>query len=131
MRNSTISLDGKNIFEDVVTPTRTTSAANVTRFISEKLLGWGVEERGAYDLGLTTWSTLIRERLGSFACHSIGIRPVDIEERTETHFIKIFFVWLSANMNILSCVCPPYSNTVTPGPTIWLFVDSPRERWAQ
>jgi hypothetical protein len=32
------------------TPGRITSAsaANVTRFISEKLLDWGVEERGAY-----------------------------------------------------------------------------------
>jgi hypothetical protein len=48
MRTSTISHDEKNLFEDVVTPTRTTAAANVTRFISEKLLNWGVEERGAY-----------------------------------------------------------------------------------
>ena len=36
----------------------------------------------------------------------IGIHPVAIEDRTETHFIKIFFIWLSANTNILSCVCP-------------------------
>ena len=32
--------------EDVEIPTRTTS--NVARFVSEKLLYWGVEERGAY-----------------------------------------------------------------------------------
>jgi len=95
-------------------------------------LGSGGAGCVSYDLDLATWSTLIREQLVWFACHSIGIRPVDIEERTETHFIKIFFVWLSANMNILSCVCLPYSTAlVTPGPTIWFFVDSPRERWAQ
>jgi hypothetical protein len=55
MRISSSSHDEKNIFEDVVTPTRTTSsAANVTRFISEKLLDWGVEERGAYRMILTS-----------------------------------------------------------------------------
>jgi hypothetical protein len=45
---STMSRDKKTLFEDVVTPTRTPYAANVTRFISEKLLDWGVEDRGAY-----------------------------------------------------------------------------------
>ena len=54
MRTSNISHDEKNIFEHAVTPTRTTSAANVTRFISEKLLDWGVEERGAHRIILTS-----------------------------------------------------------------------------
>jgi hypothetical protein len=59
MRISTISHDEKDLFGDVVaTPTRTTSATvtklNVTRFISEKLLDWGVEERGAYRMILTS-----------------------------------------------------------------------------
>jgi hypothetical protein len=54
MLDSTKSSDEKRSFEDVGTPTTGTgrtasaSAANVTRFISEKLLDWGVEERGAY-----------------------------------------------------------------------------------
>jgi len=30
-----------------------------------------------------------------------GSQPVAVEDRTETHFIKIFFIWLSANTNIL------------------------------
>lgn len=53
---------------------------------------------------------LIRERCAEYcephsrACHLIGIHPVAVEDRTETHFIKIFFIWMSANMNILSCV---------------------------
>ncbi|KAF8500278.1 NCS cytosine-purine permease [Russula emetica] len=76
MRNSTKSTDEKHSFEDSVTPTWFTSAANVTRNLSEKLLAWGVEER--------------------------GIRPVAVEERTETHFINIFFLWFSANTNILA-----------------------------
>ena len=58
--------------------------------------------RIVYDVDLAT--ALIGERLVCLPLHSTGIRPVNIEERTETHFIKIFFVWLSANMNILSCV---------------------------
>lgn len=46
MLDSTMSSDDKRSFEDVRTPTRSTSAASVTRFISGKLLEWGVEERG-------------------------------------------------------------------------------------
>ena len=70
MRISTISHDEENLFEDVVTPTRTTSAPNVIRFISEKLLDWGVEERGVSHMVLTfaTCLTLIRER---FICLSL------------------------------------------------------------
>ena len=54
--DSTKSSDEKNSFEDVGVPSPTTgrttfaSAANVTRFVSEKLLDWGVEERGAYHI---------------------------------------------------------------------------------
>jgi hypothetical protein len=48
MPDSTKSYDEKHSFEVAVTPTRTTSAANATRFISEKLFEWGVEERGGY-----------------------------------------------------------------------------------
>lgn len=54
MLDSTRSSDEKTSFGNVGIPTtgraRITSqaAANVTRFISEKLLEWGVEERGAY-----------------------------------------------------------------------------------
>jgi hypothetical protein len=49
MRN-TKSTDEKHSFEDSVTPTWFTSAANVTRNFSEKLLAWGVEERGTYHI---------------------------------------------------------------------------------
>lgn len=51
MLTSRKSFDEKHSFEDfqVVTPaTWTTSAANVTRLLSEKLSAWGVEERGSY-----------------------------------------------------------------------------------
>lgn len=48
MRSSAKGFDEKNSFEDFVTPTRTSSASKVTRFLSEKLLAWGVEERGSY-----------------------------------------------------------------------------------
>jgi exo-beta-1,3-glucanase (GH17 family) len=52
MLDSTKSSDEKPSFEEVGFPTTgrtgaSASAANVTRFISEKLSDWGVEERGA------------------------------------------------------------------------------------
>ncbi|KAI0305268.1 NCS cytosine-purine permease [Multifurca ochricompacta] len=31
-----------------------------------------------------------------------GIHPVDVQDRTETQFSKIFFIWFSANTNVLS-----------------------------
>ena len=48
MLDPTKSPDEEVSFGDVGNPTRTTGtkAVNATRFISEKLLGWGVEERG-------------------------------------------------------------------------------------
>jgi hypothetical protein len=58
MRKST---DEVHSFEDSVTPTWFTSAANVTRNFSEKLLAWGVEERGAYPIAIRTWSSLTRQ----------------------------------------------------------------------
>ena len=50
MRNSTKNTDEKHSLENSVTPTWFTSAANATRKFSEKLLTWGVEERGAYPI---------------------------------------------------------------------------------
>ncbi|KAF8500276.1 NCS cytosine-purine permease [Russula emetica] len=97
MRN-TKSTDEKHSFEDSVTPTWFTSAANVTRNFSEKLLAWGVEERDNI-----LWDTATDPGVHLFACYYlIGIRPVAVEERTETHFINIFFLWFSANTNILA-----------------------------
>jgi hypothetical protein len=50
IRNATKSSDEKEYYKDSVDPLATwvTSAANATRFISKKLLAWGVEARGAY-----------------------------------------------------------------------------------
>jgi hypothetical protein len=42
------SPDEKSSFENTVTPDRTTPPTSVTRFVSEKLLAWGVETRGTY-----------------------------------------------------------------------------------
>ncbi|KAF8636998.1 hypothetical protein AX17_003111 [Amanita inopinata Kibby_2008] len=41
-------------------------------------------------------------RLLAWGVESRGIRPVPLEERTDTHVYKIFFIWFSANFNILS-----------------------------
>jgi hypothetical protein len=96
------------------TPT-TNSAHKLTQFLSRKLSIWGVEEPGAYlsslDLEFTPLITSARCTIladlqaAQIAIRSgLGIPPVAVIDRTETHFVKIFFVWLSANTNILSCV---------------------------
>ncbi|KAF5383051.1 hypothetical protein D9615_004948 [Tricholomella constricta] len=41
-------------------------------------------------------------RLLTWGVESRGIQPVPPEERTDTQYNKIFFIWLSANTNILS-----------------------------
>ena len=51
-----------------------------------------------------------------------GIQPVDVEDRTERHFIKLFFVWFSASTTIVACVAPSFpSLTSIGGPTdeVW------------
>ncbi|KAH9985669.1 permease for cytosine/purines, uracil, thiamine, allantoin-domain-containing protein [Russula compacta] len=70
--------DDKSWFEHELSaaPTRTTPAPKLPQSLSKKLLTLGVEAR--------------------------GIHPVAIEDRTEKRFIKIFFIWFSANTNILS-----------------------------
>ena len=50
VRGSVKSFDEKNSLEDTVAPTRITSAADLIRFLSQKLLTWGVEARGAYHI---------------------------------------------------------------------------------
>ncbi|EPQ53521.1 NCS cytosine-purine permease [Gloeophyllum trabeum ATCC 11539] len=47
---------------------------------------------------LSTWS----RKLLRFGVEARGIRPVPVDERTDTQFSKIFFIWLSSNFNILS-----------------------------
>ena len=57
MRNAEIaeklnlkSSDKKESYKDPFNPTWITSSANVPRFLSKKLLVWGVEARGAYHI---------------------------------------------------------------------------------
>ncbi|KAI0289623.1 hypothetical protein BC826DRAFT_970819 [Russula brevipes] len=59
-------------------------------------------ENGSFSKALSSWGVEMR-----------GIHPVAEEDRTERHFIKIFFIWLSANMNILSF------STGTLGPVVF------------
>ena len=64
--------------------------------LSRRLLK-GVELRGLSQIsGSRVWLNF----------NATGIQPVAFEDRTETQFNKIFFIWLSANTNILSCVVP-------------------------
>ncbi|KAF8656966.1 hypothetical protein AX16_002321 [Volvariella volvacea WC 439] len=48
--------------------------------------------------GFEKWS----RRLKTLGVESRGIRPTPLEERTDTRYSKIFFIWFSANFNILS-----------------------------
>ncbi|EDR06733.1 cytosine-purine permease [Laccaria bicolor S238N-H82] len=42
------------------------------------------------------------KKLLSYGIESRGIQPVPVEERTDTQFSKIFFLWFSWNVNILT-----------------------------
>lgn len=61
---------------------------------SKQLLLWGVEARGT--LADLTECLELRGYMNT------GIRPVQPEERTDTQFSKIFFIWFTMNFNILS-----------------------------
>ncbi|KAK0444534.1 uncharacterized protein EV420DRAFT_1574324 [Desarmillaria tabescens] len=50
------------------------------------------------DSSLTKWS----QRLLSWGVEGRGIIPVAPEDRTDTQYYKIFFLWLAFNVNILS-----------------------------
>ena len=52
-RSPTKSSDEKYSLESAVTPTWIASATDRTRFLSEKLLSWGVEARGAYHVAIS------------------------------------------------------------------------------
>jgi len=86
-------------------------AAKATHLLSRKLLTWGVEARGEYFVS-RSWNSIFDQsalprdiaNLIHAPANLTGISPVPVEERTETRFVKIFFIWLSANANILSCV---------------------------
>lgn len=68
---------------------------------------WGSDEKlqdresGNQNLPVANRLPLSR-RLLTWGVESRGIDPVAVEDRKETQFNKIFFIWLSANANILS-----------------------------
>ncbi|KAI9510190.1 NCS cytosine-purine permease [Russula earlei] len=64
-------------------------------------------------LPLPTVAGVLQGKLATWGVEERGIHPVAVEDRTETHFIKIFFVWFSANTNILSF------STGTLGPVVF------------
>ena len=136
------SIDEKRSFEDSVAPTWFTSAADATRRFSEKLLAWGVEERGAYPIMIFEIGKASPDYMrdiapdrdpGTLVCMLLGIRPVAVEERTETHFINIFYLWFSANTNALACVYPFSSSLRNSKLRLGTFsiIDLPREPWAR
>jgi hypothetical protein len=64
------------------------------RPLVRKLLRWGVEARGV-TISLSLCDIFLTLDL-------TGILPVPPNLRTDTQFSKIFYIWLSANLNILS-----------------------------
>ncbi|EMD31874.1 hypothetical protein CERSUDRAFT_119154 [Gelatoporia subvermispora B] len=68
---------------------------------SDQELGSFSEEtlREANDL---RFSNSLSRRLMKWGVEARGILPVPAEQRTDTQYSKIFFIWFSANFNILS-----------------------------
>lgn len=46
-------------------------------------------------------STIWLDRLKRWGLETRGMQPVPLEERTDTRFINIFFLWFTMNVNIL------------------------------
>ncbi|KAF9491712.1 NCS cytosine-purine permease [Pleurotus eryngii] len=44
----------------------------------------------------------LAQRLRQWGVETRGIRPIPVDERTDTRYNRIFFIWLSSNFNILS-----------------------------
>ncbi|KAG5636249.1 hypothetical protein H0H81_008652 [Sphagnurus paluster] len=76
--------DKKQLYEEGLLPVNTLPEAELLRVggpfkrWTQKLLTWGVESRGT--------------------------QPVPPEQRTDTQYSKIFFIWFSMNTNILSSI---------------------------
>ena len=63
--------------------------------LEQKLKEIGVESRGMPSWGLNQFKSRLNHR-------HLGVKPVPTEERQDTQFYKIFFIWFSASCNILS-----------------------------
>lgn len=63
---------------------------------TKRLLLWGVEIRGEFAILSIATQKMLKPPF------HLGIWPVPPEERTDTQFFKIFFIWFTANFNILS-----------------------------
>jgi hypothetical protein len=115
VRISTRINDGKDFPEPIAALSLDDSDADapapkMTQVLAKKLLTWGVEARGAYFLSIGFGDPIPDQNASGRTISQtpirclIGIRPVPLKEKTETRFTKIFFIWLSANTNILSYV---------------------------
>jgi hypothetical protein len=71
----------------------------------QKALTWGVETKGQRS---TYPSTCIRQPWSFF----LGILPIPLDERTDKPYSKIFFIWFSVNINILSYEEFPASQSI-------------------
>ncbi|OCH93364.1 NCS cytosine-purine permease [Obba rivulosa] len=78
-----------------------TSKEKVPALVFDQELGSVSEETFREANGLQFSNSWTR-RLIEWGVEARGILPVPAEQRTDTQFSKIFFIWLSANFNILS-----------------------------
>ena len=85
-----------------------TSIPFVWERIFKILLTFGIETRGEHLILLLTSFThllhFVENLFFSFFPPPKGILPVPLDERTDKPYSKIFFIWFSMNVNILSYV---------------------------
>ncbi|EIM87684.1 NCS cytosine-purine permease [Stereum hirsutum FP-91666 SS1] len=86
---------------------------DVKKDIEKDAYGAEVDVQSSQDTFVPSYKYQWLNKFLSWGVEYRGIHPVPLEARTETHYSKIFFIWLSANVNILSF------STGTLGPVVY------------
>lgn len=90
---------GKNDLEDLEKSSNDNTdepTTYSTHKFTKRLLSWGVESRGTF---FSMHLCYIQNQTDFL---DVGISPVPVEERTDTQYYKLFFIWFTMNFNILS-----------------------------
>ena len=80
------------------------SEPNAFQRFTKLLLKWGIETHGCVDMFLVGRTSKSSKLLTCPGQHYnlCSITPIPPEDRTDTRLYQMFFIWCSANLNILA-----------------------------